>query len=259
MYKILVFIFVLSCSKRNYNYISVIGHAGMGLSMENSIYHDNTKEAVKLCLSLPNSNGVEVDVQMDKEGCLWLYHDEFLDDISSLNGCLNDKTSKELELAYYKTLKKEKLIKLSQILPLIGKKQKIFLDIKNRNMCSNSPIDFSLFRESLSNTLSIDSAQIVLIVSDLVWLKTLNEKYTVLFNSDNFSTCYNILLENPQTQGIVIRNKSIEKSQIEEIKALDKEVYLFDIRSPKGNRQAFDKNPTGIITDDIRAALIEKN
>jgi hypothetical protein len=65
-------------------------------------------------------------------------------------------------------------------------------------------------------------------------------------------------MENTKLRGIVIRNKAIEKYQVEMIQSLGREVYLFDIRSPKGNRVAFNKNPNGIISDDIRAALIYK-
>jgi hypothetical protein len=66
------------------------------------------------------------------------------------------------------------------------------------------------------------------------------------------------LVNYPKVLGIIIRNKAIEISQIESIKSLDKEVYLFDIRSPKSIREAIKKNPNGIITDDIRAALVYK-
>ena len=256
--KFLAISLVFSCTKKSYSSVSIIGHAGMGLSMENSLYHDNSKEAIELCLAFPNSDGVEVDVQMDNQGCLWLYHDEFLDNISSLKGCVNDKTTSELEQACYKTLKKEKLVKLSQILPLIGENQKIFLDIKNRNTCANVNLDFNLFEQNLTNTLGENTSKVDLILSDTNWLKSLNETYSVYFGSDNFSSGYNLLIENPTVNGIVIRNKAIEKSQIEEIAMLGKDVFLFDIRSPKGNREALKKNPKGIITDDIRAALIEK-
>ena len=258
IFKILVVFILFSCTKKNHSSIAVFGHGGMGLSMENSLYHDNSKESIELCLALPNSDGVEVDVQMDSQGELWLYHDEFLDNISSVDGCVNEKTTSQLEQAFYKTLKKEKLVKLSQISPLMNENQKLFLDIKNRNSCSNTIINFSQFQESLSKILGNNTSNVYVIISDSNWLDGLSEIYQVYYSTDNFSEGYNVLIENTNVRGIVIRNKAIEKSQIEAIKNLNKEVYLFDIRSPKGNRVAFEKNPSGIITDDIRAALIDK-
>ena len=73
---------LFSCEKTEYNEIEIVGHAGMGLDMQNSIYHDNSLEAIQLALSYGGSNGVEVDVQMDNEGCLWLFHDELMDGIA---------------------------------------------------------------------------------------------------------------------------------------------------------------------------------
>ncbi len=257
-FKVFVLLVLFSCTKNNYNSVRVFGHAGMGLSMENSLYHDNSKEAVELCLALPNSDGVEIDVQMDRDGGLWLYHDEFLDNISSLNGCINDMSTSQMEEGYYKTLKKEKLVKLDQITTLINENQKIILDIKNRNACSNNVVNSIQFQESLSTLFGNNPSNVLVILSDINWIESLDEFYQVYYSTDNFSEGYNLLMGNSKLSGIVIRNKAIEKYQVEMIQSLGREVYLFDIRSPKGNREAFNKNPNGIISDDIRAALIDK-
>jgi hypothetical protein len=55
-----------------------------------------------------------------------------------------------------------------------------------------------------------------------------------------------------------VRNAAINKEEISWIKSQYKELYLFDIRSLKGIRQAFDKNPTGIFADELRKALEER-
>lgn len=248
----------LSCKKNQTGNVRIYGHAGMGLSMQNSIYHDNTKEAVELCLSIPGSNGVEIDIQMDREGCLWLYHDDFLNNISSLDGCVNDKSTQELEKACYSTLKDEKLVKLSEIIPLIGENQQLFLDVKSRNTCSNSEVNFDKFIQSLNSVLPSNSIDFTLIVNDSIWLRKMANHFPTLYSSDNFNESFNVLTKNPLSKGIVIRNKAIEKYQVSKLIELEKEIYLFDIRSPKGNRRALNKNPTGIITDDLRAAIIEK-
>jgi glycerophosphoryl diester phosphodiesterase len=255
---VIIITFLFSCRKDSTNSVLIIGHAGMGLDMPNAIYHDNSLEAVELCLSIPNSAGVEVDIQMDKQGCLWLYHNEYLDKITNLTGCINDKTTSEMEGAYYKTLKKEKLVKLNQVLPLIGFNQKLFLDIKNRNTCTNLGVNDILFKENLTNSVSNYKSKVNLIFSDVTWLLEFAIHYPSYFSTDNLSVGYNMLSTNSEIRGLVIRNKSIDKSQTLSIKSLNKEIYLFDIRSPKGNREAFSKNPIGIITDDIRAAVIDR-
>jgi glycerophosphoryl diester phosphodiesterase len=250
---------LVGCTKNSNKQIFIFGHAGMGLSMQNAIYHDNSKEAVELCLSFPGSNGVEVDIQMDQQGCLWLYHDDFLDQITSLGGCINSKNTPEIEQCHYKTLKKENLVKLIEILPLIKSNQKIFLDLKISNSCSNSLVDYQLFKHSLTLALNSTSENVCLITNNVFLLSELADQYTTYFSSDNLELSKQIISENPDCRGLVIRNKTIEKSQVSYLKSLGKEIYLFDIRSPRGNRDALKKNPNGIITDDIRAALIERD
>lgn len=256
---LLILLILFSCKKTKYNAIEIVGHAGMGLDMQNSIYHDNSLEAIQLALSYGGSNGVEVDVQIDKEGCIWLFHDEVMDGIASVSGCINEKTTSELEQATYKTLKKEKLTKLQTILEIIPSDQKLFLDIKDFNACSKFYISVDSFIDCL-NKLGIEKAtNIYLIVSNENWLSQITSEFKVLFSTDDLKFGMDILENNPNISGLVIRNKMINKSEVELIKQLDRQVFLFDLRSPKGNRTALEKHPNGIITDDIRAALIERD
>lgn len=56
-------------------------------------------------------------------------------------------------------------------------------------------------------------------------------------------------------KGLIIRSTAINKLQTNEIIAQNKEIYLFEIRSPKGVKNAIKKRPNGIISDDLRAAI----
>ena len=107
---------LLSCSKKeDFSEVQVIGHAGMGLEIPNSIFHDNSLEAIELALTLPGSNGVEIDVQMDLNGRLWLFHDELLNEETNGINCISSNTSEYLKTLRYSSLKQEKLAELSQI------------------------------------------------------------------------------------------------------------------------------------------------
>jgi hypothetical protein len=59
-------------------------------------------------------------------------------------------------------------------------------------------------------------------------------------------------------EGIVIRNQNINSSQVETLKSMNIGVYIFEMRSPKGIKSALKKHPTGIISDDLRAAIIQR-
>jgi hypothetical protein len=50
----------------------------------------------------------------------------------------------------------------------------------------------------------------------------------------------------------------IDAQDVQWIKQQNQTVYLYDIRSLKGIRQAYSKNPTGILADDLRNALEER-
>ncbi|MNY72919.1 hypothetical protein D3C86_2115780 [compost metagenome] len=60
------------------------------------------------------------------------------------------------------------------------------------------------------------------------------------------------------SDGASFRNSAITISDVNAVKSLGKEVILYDVRSPKGIKSAFNKFPDYLLTDDIKATLIEK-
>ena len=146
---ILVLLF-LSCSKKeDFSEVQVIGHAGMGLNMPNSIFHDNSMEAIELALTIPGSNGVEIDVQMDLNGRLWLFHDELLNKETNGTNCISSNTSEYLKTLRYNSLKQEKLAELSQIPFNEFQGKSFFLDLKTWNKCSESSVSAEDFKAAL--------------------------------------------------------------------------------------------------------------
>ena len=100
-----------SCNKQeSYPAVQVFGHAGMGMDIGMSAFHDNSLEAIQLALTLPTMNGVEVDVRMSADGTLWLYHENTLEAHTDGEGCIFEKTDVELEKLRYKSLHREKLV-----------------------------------------------------------------------------------------------------------------------------------------------------
>jgi glycerophosphoryl diester phosphodiesterase len=258
--KILYLICILfACAKsEEVKNILVFGHAGMGLSMDNSIYHDNSKEAVSLALNLPTSNGVEVDVRFGADGTLWLYHDEWLEAESSGKGCVSELNDLQLSSLSYQTLKHEKLVKLMDVLPLLNDGQMLFVDLKQFNSCRNENVDFEELMDAFEDQLAEYQTRVKIICSYKSWLNDLAQQYEVLYSTDDFEEGKEVLLTHSLVKGLVVRNAAIKTQGVLWVKDQQKEVYLYDIRSLKGIRQAFDKNPTGILADDLRKALAER-
>lgn len=256
---IFLFGFLFACTKsEEVKNILVFGHAGMGLSMDNSIYHDNSKEAVSLALNLPTSNGVEVDVRLGADGTLWLYHDEWLEAETNGKGCVSDMSDLDLSNINYQTLKKEKLVKLVDVLSLIREDQQLFIDLKHVNSCLNERVDIERLKEAFEEQLNGHKNQVKIICSYEYWLNELAAEYEVLYSTDNVEEGKKMIPKHPSIVGLVIRNAVIDAQDVTWIKQQSRSVYLYDIRSLKGIRQAYEKNPTGILADDLRNALEER-
>lgn len=258
--KFLLLVTLLSaCSKsEKVKNIHVYGHGGMGLSMDNSIYHDNSKEAVSLALNLPSSNGVEVDVRLGADGTLWLYHDEWLEAETNGKGCVSDLNDQDLSKINYQTLKKEKLVTLADALSLLHTDQQLFIDLKHVNSCRNERVDLERLKEAFEEQLQAFQQQVKIICAYEPWLDELAVEYEVLFSTDDVEKGKVIVQKCPLIKGLVIRNAAIQEQDVAWLKQQNRAVYLYDIRSLKGIRQAFEKNPTGIFADDLRKALQER-
>ena len=245
---------LLSCSKKeNFSEVQVIGHAAMGLKMPNSIFHDNSLEAIELALTIPGSNGVEIDVQMDLNGRLWLFHDEQLNEETNGTNCIPSNTSEYLKTIRYSSLKQEKLAELSQIPFHNFEDKSFFLDLKPWNKCSGNTVSTEDFKVALTALDLPENCTIIL--SDPSWIPFFIDEFNVYFASDDFHYAKTILKQEAMVKGLVIRNTSVNKTQTQEIIEQNKEIYLFEIRSPKGVKSALTKRPSGIISDDLRAAI----
>jgi glycerophosphoryl diester phosphodiesterase len=260
---LLILMVLVGCTKQsNFSSIEVIGHAGMGLSMGNSMFHDNSKEAIEFALQMRGCDGVEVDVQLSKEGDLWLYHDTKLDSESTGEGCIPDKMKSELALLNYKTWRKEKLIPLAELNPTLLFGKTIYLDLRTVNECLNQSINSALLIQRLNEIdfLNIPEIQVILLTNNVVLAnKLIDSFYSVYLDVTEYQMAQQSLQANPIIQGIVIRNSAISQEEVKMIQNLGKKVVLYDMRSAVGIRKALKKNPDSIMTDDLREAIIETN
>jgi glycerophosphoryl diester phosphodiesterase len=251
-----------ACSKKeDFSTVDVFGHAGMGLNIQNSLYHDNTKEAVDLAMGIEGCDGVEVDVQLSEDGELWLYHDNELSTNTNGASCIPEIGSSELESLHYTTFAKEKLIRLKDLddQSFIGKT--LFLDLRHLNACSGQFVSKEdLINSLLSNELLTNSSITVwYILANPAWIDDFDAAgFSVLFSAAGY-TEFNELIDNyPALDGLVVKNSEMNKEDVDHLHSLGKKVFIFEIRSPKGIRSALKKFPDGVITDDIRTTLIEK-
>jgi glycerophosphoryl diester phosphodiesterase len=255
-------LFLSSCKKKEgFENIRVIGHAAMGLDILNSVYHDNSKEAVEFALSIEGCDGVEMDLQLSKDGKLWLYHDTKLENETNGNGCVNNLNSSELSTLYYKTLAKEKLVALSDIDFSLFKGKELFLDFRHLNFCESSYINVAAVISQLQdlNLVSQINFTVNCILGYDAWIEPFTDLgMNVYYSIYTISELNNLNNVYPAIKGYIVKNNDFSKSDVDQIKSNNKKVYIFEIRSPKGIRKALNKFPHGVITDDLRTTLIEK-
>ncbi len=253
---------VASCSKStNYNAVLLFGHGGNGLEILNSYYHDNSLEAINLALSIDGNNGIEVDVQLSADGELWLYHDNFLESETNGEGCINNRNSAYIESLKYNTFSREKLCKLCDINTDLLKNKHLYLDFRHYNFCNNQLVDINKVIQSLKSLQFDQLSEIDLycVVSTNLWIQPLLDSgFQVMTTVTDIANFNAIIQQYPQVSGVVVNNKSVNQDDIIYLESLDKKVVIFEVRSPKGIRSALKKYPFGIMTDDIRTALIEK-
>lgn len=259
---LIIIILLFSCSKKkNFEQIKVIGHAATGLEMSNSVYHDNTKEGVELALSIEGCDGVEIDIQLSQDGKLWLYHDEQLQTQTEGNGCINSQVSTNLDALHYSTFSKEKLTALEDLNFTYFKGKELLLDLRHYNSCTENLVSVSKMIESLEalNLKNTNEFKVIFIISTSQWIQPfLSAGFDIYYSIYSMEEFYKYNALYPEISGFIVKNADFTKDEVGTIMNSGKKVYIFEMRSPKGIRKALKKLPDGLVTDDLRATIIEK-
>ncbi len=125
----------LPVGKDHYDFPEVIAHK----ALTSDDFPGNSLSAITETLS-STVDGIEVDVRMSKDGKLFLYHGDTLEEYTDHQGIPENYDWSYLSQVKYKD-SDEKLISLDDFFSIVGTQKVIFLDIK-----SNSKIDFKITR-----------------------------------------------------------------------------------------------------------------
>jgi hypothetical protein len=253
---------LLSCSKskNEFSDVQILGHVASGLYNPNQLFPENSAEAIEYVLSFEEVGGVEIDVQFSKDGELWLFHDELLDNKTNASGKICEKSTAEMHSIHYLALNKERVALLNSVdFNKANGIKKVFLDIKLGD-CSYG---FNVF-EQLKSRIDVLNAnhqgQIEFIYianyTDLTVL-FLAEDYTIFRDVTSYQEALS-MLEDHDVAGFYMRHHQIDANEIEQLKALGKEVALFEMRSPFTIRKALAKHPNYILVEEVKTAIIEK-
>jgi glycerophosphoryl diester phosphodiesterase len=259
---LLLALVAFGCSKsKQYDTVRIYGHAGTGLENIASVFHDNTIEAVDLALSMQGCNGVEVDVHLSADGDLWLYHDAELESETNLTGCIPDASNAVLSTGKYSSLHQEKIARLSEIDTNHLQGKEIVLDLRHYNECLGEFVNVTQIIDCLVDMgySSPKGFTVLVNVSRKEWVQAFVDAgfHTVLsiYSMTEFAYVENVY---PDIYGFIMKNSDVTEDNVEAIQQTGKKLFIFEVRSPKMTREALRKGPDGILSDDLRTAIIEK-
>lgn len=251
---------LVSCKKQSYPDVSVVGHGCMGLEILNSVYHDNTKEAFDLATGMAGADGVEIDVQLSLDGSIWLFHDEEISVETNGSGCIGTKSDQEIKTISYRSFHKEKLVQLSDLDLTRLKGKKLFLDIRHYNKCESSFYDPFEWIAAINSIEFPSDIELYIVLSIPEWSQDfIDQGYKVLLSAFEKEELNDFLSGSFQSDGYMVKNAIISRADVEALHVLGKKVFIFEMRAPKSIRKALQKGPDGVVSDDLRAALIERN
>lgn len=143
------------------NEIGIIGHGGMGFLSSNVNLPSNTFEGIQKAVEGYQATGVEVDVQLSRDGALVLYHDSRLQTLTDCVGCVYQYDVEELEDCRYvagfntQHFNEQYLVQLTAVIEHFKDRQPrpyVFLDLKTSPDCPHT-FDNSSFLDTFANSL----------------------------------------------------------------------------------------------------------
>lgn len=255
-----LFFLFTACAKKEMSATQIIGHAGNGLTVPHSIYTDNTQSSIELAISHVGCDGVELDVQMDKDGNLWLFHDETMERTSLSEGSIPDYTTAELSAAHYRSFMKEPLVQLKDYVLHWTNGKMVFFNPKIYHQSAQTTVDVDQFISRLIELRNQTSAyQYAFITNNLDFsLRLKAEQFMVYYDVENAQEL-NYAVNHPDTwDGVCLSYKLVHKGDVDHLKNLGLAVALSGIRSPKAVKLSLGMKPDYIIVDDLKTAITEK-
>ena len=262
-YIVLLALFLISCKSESFdienlngNRIDVLGHAGMGIS---DLYPSNSAESILNCLNI-GATGTEVDVQMTSDGVLVLFHDQTLEDKTSLQGVVHSKTWDEIKSAQYDQIpySNYSLVRLSDLFKNIENPEqytfsldiKLYTETSDYNNFLNQYTDalVELFSEfNLYNHVYLESHSTEFISLTQAKSSNIDFYYYAHTFEEGFSKALTFNLK-----GISISSIAITENQIKEAHDAGLFVVIWNTQSKNENIEAIHKQPDIIITDRVK-------
>ncbi len=243
----------------------VIGHGGGGFQSIFNPIPANSAASVYNALDKLAIDGAELDVQLTKDKQLILYHDAQLNSQTNCQSCVSEQNLADLKACTYKNnllrqgKPEEELLLLDDVLKKYAsasKKPFLFLDTKLLNECNPAklpdPTEFAIAIHKIvskykaQNWVYVESSSTDLLLA----LQQMSPKTRLIYYTksidDGIATATKY-----KFAGITTFNNLISKEQIKQAHENGLLVSVLGVKSYKGLREAIDKYPDAIQTDNV--------
>ncbi len=255
-------VLLLSCQKTevsvtnlNDNKITVIGHGGMGIAHN---YPMNSYPSIMRAITM-GANGVEIDVQMTKDGVFVAYHDYEMSERSTAKGQIYDQNWKQISSAKYlnPVYTDYPVMRLDSLISGIPDHQKIIiiLDCKNFNP-DTSGYYLDTFTDNLINLIDQfelgENIYIEFKRTDIIeTMQSKRDDLKIFFYGDDFNVAIETALKY-DLPGITMSVHLLSADQVRTAHSLGIMVSVLNTHTRARNREAIEMNVDFIQTDMLR-------
>lgn len=250
-----------SCRKSNLTipfHTRILGHGGMGISSQ---YPINSLESILNALYIC-ADGIEVDVQLSKDGQLVAFHDELMYNSTNLDEMINSKTWEEIASGFYTSFPHANynIVRLDDIFSAIEHKErytftldcKLYQDGTNSNFeedYAQAMLDL-LAKHRLINYTTIESVD----TGFLLRLKSKNEAVRAYYYTDDFEPGL-AFIRMHALEGITMHQELVSSEDIAQAHLYEKKIALFGISQSRELEEAFKKAADFVQVDNLRSML----
>ncbi|WP_291721991.1 glycerophosphodiester phosphodiesterase [Bernardetia sp.] len=240
--------------------IKVIGHGGMGIGQ---VYPMNSYESVMYAVSL-GSDGIEIDVQMTKDGVLVAFHDEELETKTDKHGKIYEQNWDDIKDAEYVSsapYTKYRIIRLKNIFEHLPNlyDYTFFLDVKSFHSTTSMAYHNQL-NQALTNlideyrekrNLNINRIYIELKDEEAIELLQNTHPNYQIFAYDNFERALE-KARKYKLKGITVQTSELTKENVELAQNEGLLVATLNTHSQNKNIEAVNKGVDYIQTDRVK-------
>jgi len=273
----IIVVALCGCDKAAYNIqnlydgrIYIIGHAGSGEASINNTYPENSWESEIRAIEYYGADGVETDLQLSVDSTLMMYHDEYLESMTSCGGCVSNFTAANLTQCSYKpvsaegNLSTEYVTRLEDIFNRFSTRNippLYFLDLHGRVGCVDN--DSELFNYYHSVMLAIQKLavkyniinQITITYDSYHWAEHAHanfpELHVFIDRASSFVTADVDSAYANGFAGVLCINDAITKDQVTYAHSKGLYVLIYSVGTGSAVADAIRKSPDYILADNI--------